>query len=149
LKDAIWRLKYGSVKGIATVLADLAEAKYGQFIIEKRFLITSAPMTKQRIRFRGFNQAEEIAKALAKRTNMLYLPSLSKLKDTGSQVGRSRRERLRSLSGTFEANITPDQNKKILVVDDVYTSGATLEESARALRAVGFREVWGLTITRD
>jgi predicted amidophosphoribosyltransferase len=65
-------------------------------------------------------------------------------------VGHSRRERLSNIKGNIRyIGAEHLENKKVLIIDDVYTTGATLEECAKVLRAAGYREVWGLVLSRD
>jgi competence protein ComFC len=150
LKDIIWKYKYGFLKEYYGVISDLIIQKYGQFLIEKRFLITYPPISKGRINWRGFNQSEVLAKEVARRLALGSENLLRKQHETKSQVGLPRKNRLRNITGSI-SYIKPDGllGKKVLIIDDVYTTGATLEECAKILRENGFREVWGLVISRD
>lgn len=114
------------------------------------FIIIPVPLAKKRQRWRGFNQAEELAINLAASLKIpVFKQLLIKTKETREQIllsGPSRRENLRgafSLKNSFLI-----KNEKALLVDDVYTTGATLQEGARALREAGAKKVVGLVLAR-
>ena len=112
-------------------------------------------LDKKKLKRRGYNQAEELAKELSK---ILLVPVLSdiliKVKTTRTQIELSGKEREQNLKGAFA--ITPLHNnfaritgKKIFLVDDVYTTGSTMEECARTLKQAGAKQVWGIAIARE
>lgn len=150
LKDLIWKYKYRFIVDISKPLSGLIQARFGDFLREKRFLVTYAPISHERLNYRGFNQAEVLAENVA---NGLILNSenlLYKENNVITQVGHTRRERLANIKGKIKyIGPTNIPNKKVLIIDDVYTTGATLEECAKVLRQAGFREVWGLVLSRD
>ncbi len=150
LKSSIWRLKYGPLKAMAEPLAEIIIDKYGEFLREKRFVITYVPSSRYRTNLRGYNQARELARTISERTGLELVDTMARPKDILHQVGLTRRERLENVVGTISYVGSKDFNsRKIVVVDDVYTTGATLEECAKVLRAAGYREVWGLVLSRD
>jgi predicted amidophosphoribosyltransferase len=107
------------------------------------------PLSKQRLRSRGFNQALLLARRLAPKKTADQL--LLRLRDTPAQSTLSRNERLTSLTGAFA--VEPLQAKRlagarVLLVDDVMTSGATLFDAARALRQAGATHITGLVVAR-
>ncbi|TAK92361.1 MAG: ComF family protein [Burkholderiaceae bacterium] len=107
-----------------------------------------APLSTQRLRERGFNQALEIARHLARHTQQpLDTHSLVKVRDTPPQVGLSRKDRLKNVRGAF-ACVGKVQGQRIAVVDDVMTSGATLAEIARTLKHAGAASVINIVIAR-
>lgn len=150
LKDAIWKLKYGPIKAMSEPLGRVIVQKYGEFLVEKRFDVTFTPTSRQRLKQRGYNQAEELARVLTSELGLILKSTMTRPKDVLHQVGLTRAERLQNVSGTIsyigEANPI---KRKILIIDDVYTTGATLEECAKVLRKAGYREVWGLVLSRD
>ena len=111
--------------------------------------LVPVPISRERMRWRGFNQAELLSDAISDDLggkvrvdkNVLF-----KVKDTLPQAGLNRRERLENLKGAFEAR--SNVPKTICLVDDVYTTGTTLNECARALRARGAERVFGLVIAK-
>ena len=150
LKKSIWRLKYGFTKGISEDLGILLADNFGEHILKKQPLVTWVPETKKKLRLRGYNQSKEIATHIARRLGMVSEALLEKSIDTKSQVGLRRNERLRNIAGSIKY-IGPSiiKNKRILLIDDVYTTGATLEECAKILRVAGYREVWAMVLSRD
>lgn len=150
LKDLIWKYKYHFITDLSQVLASLIFEKYGNFIRDKRFLVTYVPISRARLNWRGFNQAQLLAREVALKTNLHCENLLYKANKVESQVGHSRLERLQNLRGKIRY-VGPKEvsTKKVLIIDDVYTTGATLEECAKVLREAGYREIWGLVLSRD
>lgn len=107
-----------------------------------------APMHWTRLAVRSFNQAAWLAQALAQATGKPWLPgALTRHKRRKSQAGLSASERRRNVGGAIKAS-RRFEGKVALVVDDVFTTGATLEACARAFRKAGAAEVHGLTLAR-
>lgn len=114
------------------------------------FVLTPIPLDKKKLKQRGFNQAEEIGKELS---NFLKIPLMSnvllKIKETLPQIELSEKEREKNIKGVFSVkNNELVNNKKILLVDDVYTTGSTMEEGAKTLKESGAKEVWGVVAAR-
>ena len=108
------------------------------------------PLSRKKLKERGFNQAQEIAKELSL---SLKIPLLSdvllKIKETSAQVELQGKDRQENIKGVFVCQ-KPDliKSKKIILIDDVFTTGATMEECARVLKTAGAKEVWGVTVAR-
>lgn len=83
---------------------------------------------------------------MAKEVGVRYEELLKRIKSTESQIKFHRYERIDNLKGAFKAETKNLSGKKIILVDDVCTSGATLEACAKELRRAGAREVWGLVL---
>ena len=130
----IKKYKYNSRKYYAKYIAEMMIS--GGFDFEKVDVITFVPMGKNRKRERGFNQAEEIAKELQKITNKEMLPLLEKVKESPNQAKLSQSERRKNLLDSFDVlkeNATKIKNKKIVIIDDVFTTGTTLNECSKVL----------------
>jgi ComF family protein len=153
IKDAIWNLKYNFIRDLALPLTGLLHKRFGAFLKEKRFVLTAVPISKKRLKWRGYNQADLMAKELARSCGLKYLNILSKSDDVIPQVGLSKKERIQNIGNKIsllsDINANEIANKRILIVDDVYTTGSTLEECAKVLRKAGFKEVWGIVLSRD
>ena len=109
------------------------------------------PLTNRKKRKRGYNQAELLSQILAGYFQRpLLTDTLIKIKKTPSQVGLSLRERIKNVRGAF---VVQDPfliaGKKIFLVDDVFTTGSTMEECALTLKAAGAKSVWGITVARE
>lgn len=155
-KKLIQRFKYEPfVKELAKPLSSLIIAHF-QLMDNKPdfsgFLIIPVPLEKRRMKWRGFNQSREIAEELASSSGLslrVLSNILIKTKETLPQVELSDEERKENIKGVFFCqNQEKIKGKKILLVDDVYTTGATMAECARILRESGAKEIIGITIAR-
>jgi predicted amidophosphoribosyltransferase len=133
-------LKYGRRLSLAGVAAEaMLSALPGGESTDSAVPVPAAPW---RWRWRGFDPAEEIAIALCDGTGLPYAPCLRR--DRGPrQVGRRRRQRL---TGAPRVRVVADPPRAVLLIDDVWTTGATLAACAAALRAAGARRVVALTL---
>lgn len=115
------------------------------------FVLIPVPLSKKRKRWRGFNQAEEIAHYLSLYLKIpLFSDVLVKSKETLPQVKLSAKEREENIKGVFVCqNENLIKNKRILLVDDVFTTGSTMEECAIVLKKAGAKEVWGVVVARE
>jgi len=123
-------------------------------------IITYVPMWKKKERRRGFNQSELIARKLGQLLGFAEQSLLEKVRDNRSQVGLGPRERLENVKDVFQTNFqffplrgisrreTIFNFKNALLVDDVYTTGATMKECAKVLRKAGVKNVYGFTLAR-
>jgi ComF family protein len=112
-------------------------------------IVIPVPLGSQRERQRGYNQAALIALPLALKLQLPYNPRiLKRIRETQSQVELSLKERQINLEGAFHAQRQPIDGKQILIIDDVTTSGSTLNACAEALIEVGAKAVYGLTIAQ-
>lgn len=120
-----------------------------QKFIETKPVVIPVPLHKNRLRERGFNQAEIIAKAFASRHKLAYNSHLLyRVKDTGHQVGRTRIERLKALENAFTLRPESCILNSVLLVDDVWTTGATMNECKKTLLKAGVKKVWGFVLAR-
>ncbi|HUW71988.1 MAG TPA: ComF family protein [Candidatus Humimicrobiaceae bacterium] len=154
IKSLIQKFKYQPlVKELAESLS-LLIIEHFQLLDNKLnftdFTIIPIPLEKRRLKSRGFNQAEEIAKELSHFLEIpLFSGCLIKTKETTPQVELSGDERKENIRGAFSVKNSQEiKNKKILLVDDVFTTGSTMEEAARILKAAGAKEIIGIVIAR-
>jgi ComF family protein len=150
VRKAVHDLKYRGIRERAGLLGDLvAEA------IERRplaiDLIVPVPLAGSRRKQRGFNQAELIARRLGEHTATTMLgDGLARVRETPPQVGRSGPERLVNVAGAFACrDAGPVAGRRVAVVDDVMTTGATLGACAEVLRAAGAARVFGIVVARE
>lgn len=147
LRTAIHYFKYQNVRGAITpirawvkqYLTDLNARDW----IEKNRLIVPIPLHPARFRKRGFNQAEMIGKVLSEELGLnMEIRGFRKIKNTDAQMGiKDRGKRKNNVKGCFVADGEQFSGRNILLVDDVYTSGATIREAAGALRKAGAKEI--------
>jgi len=109
-------------------------------------LVTFVPLHFSRQLRRGYNQAALLAHELARLKGLRCLRLISKTRRTQTQVGLERRQRRRNLRGVFKAR--PVDGLRILLIDDVVTTGATMRAAAAALKAAGAAEVHCLGVAR-
>jgi ComF family protein len=109
-------------------------------------LVTSVPVAPPRLRERGYNQSELVARHVARGLGRPYQAALSRT-TTGHQLGVDRSTRLQQVRGAFYARRLLER-ERVLIVDDVITTGATLSECAEALAGAGAGCVWGAAVAR-
>ena len=153
IQKLIYTFKYKKGSYLAQNLAQiLAEALMSDErtspIDPEEWMLTAVPLHFLRYRQRTFNQAELLAKGVAQITNIPYIQTLSRQRYTTQQVRLSRKARQRNIRGAFEPNGKPLLRKNVLLVDDVYTSGATVNECARVLKTLGAEKVVILCLAR-
>ena len=113
-------------------------------------LVIPVPLDRSRLRQRGYNQAELIAKPLAKRLHVpLRTHLLVRTRPRPPRLKLTRRERWQTVRGAFVMAAGARVDKlRVLLVDDVFTTGATLDACARTLRRAGASKILGLTVAR-
>ena len=122
--------------------------KYGKMIARiSPDILVPVPVHSSRMRIRGFNQAQILAEIMGE---ILGIPVcgdvLKRSKKTAPQKELNPQERLKNLEQAFEAGKLPEGVKSVLVVDDIYTTGSTLEACARVLKRMGVENIYGITI---
>lgn len=147
----ITALKYQYAEDVKVVFESLIEEfiKRQSNIFSKIDLIVAVPLHKKRFVERGYNQAEIIADILTKKINIPMAKILIRDRATRQQAKLKREERLKNLQDAFCLVGSMDiKDKKILLVDDVYTTGSTIGECAKILKDAGAFEVAGFTVAR-
>lgn len=177
IKKLLYQLKYQPY--LTDVIPDLADLCYEALIQDELFnqilkekpIFVPIPLSSNRLRKRGYNQAELLAKALGKRFDLPVQNLLKRVKDTKPQYGLKREERQENMKDAFaltkhviankakqsslERKIAAstssprNDNGIALLVDDVLTTGSTMQEAAKILKKNGFTEVWGIALAKD
>ncbi|MBL7154887.1 MAG: ComF family protein [Candidatus Portnoybacteria bacterium] len=168
VKQAIHRYKYDFVKDLAEPLGQLMANRLGAILSTSKVswdstLLIPVPLHKKRLRWRGFNQAELLAQKISQELRIPLINNLLiRAKYRLPQMAiKSSQERKANIKQAFELkkpkrlvlkNFKDDasgfKNKTIILVDDVSTTGATLEECAQVLKRLKPKQIWGLVIAR-
>jgi ComF family protein len=150
IRRLVHGLKFADRDELALPLGRAMASRLEPMILRLRpDLVVPVPLHFWRRYRRGYNQAEGLARPLARALRLPLDPRAVRRRRAGRrQLGLSRRERLRSLAGCFVARRGGVRGRAILLVDDVVTTGATLEACARALLAAGARRVVGCVLAR-
>lgn len=148
IPHVIHQFKYENRFALAEPLAALMGEAWPQWQTAVN-LIIPIPMHKTRQRKRGYNQSALLAQKFSKHIDKPYSEdALQRTRHTRPQMGLSKRARLTNLSGAFNANSRSVQNKDILLIDDVCTTGATLVAATKTLLAAGANSVSGYCLAR-
>lgn len=137
LQRVIGCYKFNNMYAAHRVLAELLVDRIGE--LPPDVCIVPIPTAPSHIRERGYDHMACIAREMAKRTGCTYCPLLRRIGDT-KQRGKNRSERIRQAKSAFAAK--PCAGERILLIDDVVTTGATLEYATRALLSAGAQSVW-------
>ena len=143
-KKLIAALKYQGVKDVSKTLADMIYLATSLPPIEA---IAAVPLHSKRQRQRGFNQATEIALGLSRITQIPFVQLLQRTKHSQPQAKVSdKKKRLVHLDNTFAINQTTPDLESVLIVDDVITTGTTLNKCAQVLKQAGIKKIYGLVV---
>ena len=144
LKKAINLFKYHGIKRLAGPLSDVMH----RVSIPSVNTVIPVPLYKKRLREREFNQSALLAKHTAKRLGIpLALDCLVKTRDTTPQVGMNSKDRFKNIKKAFIINDSSViRNRNALLVDDVFTTGATVRECSRMLKKAGADNVYVITL---
>ena len=150
IKAAIQSVKYKWAYDIEKILVDLLAEQIWKFDLPQNTTLIPVPLHKTRQKWRGFNQAEILSKNISKKFNHPYRKFLSRIKNTRTQVGLNRAERKENVKGAFaiSKNVLKSQifGRDFILVDDVFTSGATMQEAAKILKRSGAKTVWAMAV---
>jgi ComF family protein len=151
LRQAIQRFKYGRKVSLGKPLGRVLAHGCRSWLEEwKLNVIVPVPLHPKRLRWRGFNQSVLLGRELGRIFDLPLDPFLLQREvETPPQTQLSEEERRRNVRGAFVVNPSNSvENRSILLLDDVYTSGATVNECSRCLKAAGASEVYVLTLAR-
>lgn len=147
-RAAVHALKYEGMFGVAQPMAEMMAARFPP-LAHTPDLVIPIPLHPERVRERGYNQAELLARRLCQeRALTIDEAALWRTRPTRPQVGLNRLQRRKNVAGAFAADATHVRGRKLLLIDDVCTSGATLEAAAAALLAQGAAAVSGYCFAR-
>lgn len=156
--ELVHRLKYGREVHLAGALGRLAMGAFSdrrlKVAMEENWPLVPVPLHRSRQRERYFNQAEEISRAIALETGLEVARLLKRVRKTETQTRLSRRQRMENLKDAFsirlrwggEVNLA--ERPGVILVDDVFTTGSTVDACAKVLRKAGAERVAVLTVMR-
>lgn len=147
---AVHRYKFSRVRALGKPFAALMARCLAEHLPEGADLITWAPLSKKRLRERGFDQAELLAREVGRLLSVPAAPALEKTRNTGPQ-SELEEESARRANARGAYALLPGidlSGKRVVLADDVVTSGSTLGECAALLRQAGAAEVWCLTLAQ-
>jgi ComF family protein len=152
LRSCIHALKYDGNTRLAEPLGRLLAQAYWQYALQVDAIIP-VPLHSERQQQRGYNHASLLAEVCAGQVKIpLFEDMVVRYRATPAQVGLSASERVQNVAGAFRCSPAFTTGvlfgRRILIIDDVYTTGATLEACAAPLFAAGVKEVWGLVLAR-
>lgn len=149
IREAILQMKYHNLRAVAPLLAGMM---YNHLVTRtvKPDLLVAVPLHRKRLWNRGYNQSELLTRELSRLAGIAISRCLVKTRDTGSQVkSGNTRARRRNVNRAFGWKGAALHDRNVLLVDDVATTGATLDACANTLKSAGARQVWALTLARE
>ena len=149
--DTIHQFKYSRDLSIGSALASfLAAFSFPDFEFQVSAILVPVPLHIKKLRERGFNQSLILANALSKKKRIeVNFSLLKRHKSTLTQTGLNKKEREQNIKGAFEVSDKKIiSGKNVILIDDVYTTGATLNECAKTLMKAGAGKVAALTLAR-
>ncbi|OGH42289.1 MAG: hypothetical protein A3H79_00615 [Candidatus Levybacteria bacterium RIFCSPLOWO2_02_FULL_36_8b] len=121
-------------------------------LFKNDLILVPVPLYLPKLKKRGYNQSELLAKGLSKRFGIPLFSVLERTKNTKTQVGLKKEERKENIKDAFKIKTTGIKDlsdKSLFLVDDVLTTGSTLLEAANVLKRNGAKNVWGITLAKD
>ena len=140
-KQLLHRLKFQRAYSIGALLADYIEETLPY--LDPETIVTHIPTAPKRIRTRGYDQAQLIARAIAKKQQLRYKPLLERQKDA-RQTGASKSARQKQMEHAFRVTSRAGRfvDSPVLLVDDMYTTGATLAGATKTLKQAGYKKIY-------
>ena len=156
LRELIHLLKYEQIRPAANVLGRMLAEAAASLELTGEVTVIPVPLHASKLKTRGFNQSELIARAAlpllerqGEASYRLESVAMKRRRETPSQVGMSREQRQQNLRGAFAVTVPAlVRDKEVLLVDDVLTTGATVSECTRVLKRAGAQRVWVATVAR-
>ncbi len=156
-RDLVHQLKYARAIHLAVELGRLAAEAFADArmrpALDAGWPLVPVPLHRSRFQHRNFNQAAEIARVVAKQTGLPVLAALKRTRCTDTQALLGRKQRLENLKGAFALTAAGRRQlatsaEGVILIDDVLTTGSTVDACATTLRRAGFKRVWVVTVMR-
>ena len=147
VRRALLRFKFQGKTSYAAPLARFMAAEALRRYRDTPELVVFAPVSAARRRRRGYDQSELLAEEVASLLSLPLAPALEKVRDTPAQSSLHASQRMQNVRGSYRCALPGSiAGKRVLLVDDVCTTGSTMGECARVLMAAGAAEVYGLAL---
>lgn len=156
-RELVHQLKYQRAIHLAEELGRLATEAFADprlaTALSAGWPLVPVPLHRSRLQYRFFNQAAEVARVVGRHTGLPVVAALKRIRSTDTQTKLTRKERLKNLQGAFVVSRAGHRwlaraPAGVVLVDDVLTTGSTVEACAATLRAAGFRRVQVVTVMR-
>lgn len=150
VREALLRYKFHHLTSYADPFGELLAECISEYIDGQVDIISWVPLSRKRLRSRGYDQAQLLANEVAKRLDLPCEPVLKKIKDTKPQSKTGSAEKRRAnISGAYQI-IAPEKinRKNVLLIDDIVTTGSTFSECARMLGMAGAERVYCAAVAR-
>lgn len=154
IKNLVYKYKYRFIKKMDLNLANIiiAYLKKSSLIkqIDSKWILIPIPLHKSRENWRGFNQSQRITNIIGSKLNLTTYKNLVRIKKTKTQAkALNQKDRKENLSRSFKVNFPQEiENKKIILIDDIRSSGATLEEAAKSLKLAKANKIIAVVIAK-
>jgi len=152
LQKIIKQYKYSYLENLSSVLTNILERQARQLALGKNTIISNVPLHKNKKRQRGFDQTEIIARQLARQLDLQYQPLLKRVRATKTQAQLSKQQRMNNVADVFEllpAGGASAAGHNILLIDDITTTGSTLNQAAKALKNGPYGQIIALAIAKN
>ncbi|EOS25748.1 comF family protein [Lachnospiraceae bacterium 3-1] len=149
VRDSLYRFKYHNRQEYAEYYSSELIREYGEWINKCNIqAVVPIPLSKKRLRQRGFNQAALVARKIGKKMNLpVFCDVLLRIKDTKAQKELNDEERKNNLKRAFKTRTNKVQLDHILLIDDIYTTGSTMNEAAKELKRAGVEKIYCLSVS--
>lgn len=149
VRDSLYRFKYQNRREYAGYYARELVRSYSGWIRRREIsAIVPIPLSRRRQRQRGFNQAELVARRIGRELGIpVYSHLLLRIRDTRAQKELNDEERKNNLKRAFKTSVNKVQLDHILLIDDIYTTGSTMNEAAKMLKQAGADRIYCLSIS--
>lgn len=148
IKKSIHYLKYKNLPQLATPLGTIMLRTLSQHLrITDNLLFCPIPLHHKRLKFRGYNQADLLAKYLQQQLRLDLYSDLQRIRNTPQQMRiQNRQNRIQNMDNAFQANQINIKNQTIILIDDVTTTLSTIQQAAKALSTQGFNDIYALIL---
>ena len=149
IRNSMYRFKYGNKREYAEFYANAALEKYGVWLNKiKAEVLIPIPKYSRKKRLRGYNQAEVFARELGRKAGILVDEHLvRRVRNTIPQKELNESQRHRNLKNAFQLTADIVEYKRVVLVDDIYTTGSTMDEVSKVLKASGVENIYYICIS--